>query len=61
MSYPQTPSLINSDKPIYECQRPCDPEHDCPHCDKYWQRMRDEGFWIDGQGWTAKGMKEMTK
>jgi hypothetical protein len=29
--------------------------------DEYWQRMRDEGFWKDGTGWTDKGMREMMK
>lgn len=27
----------------------------------YWHRMRDEGFWVDGKGWTDKMFKEMCK
>jgi hypothetical protein len=43
------------------CNKPCDPAVECEHCADYWQRMRDEGFWVDGKGWTDKGIREMCK
>jgi hypothetical protein len=43
------------------CSQPCAPWLGCPQCLDYWNRMRHEGYWIDGQGWTAKGMREMSK
>ena len=43
------------------CGKPCDVEHACSECVIYWQRMRDEGLWIDGSGWTDRGLKEMLK
>jgi len=43
------------------CGAPCDPARACDECAEYWQRMRHDGFWEDGSGWTDKGMKEMTK
>lgn len=33
---------------------PCPAEARCPRCHPYWQRMRDEGFWDDDEGWTEK-------
>jgi hypothetical protein len=44
-----------------ECNEPCHPDADCPICAEYWQRMRSEGYWENGKGWTKKGMKEMTR
>ena len=44
-----------------DCQKPCDPATSCPYCADYWERMRAEGYWIDGKGWTNKGMREMLK
>jgi len=53
------PRPIGDDAPICECQKPCHPETDCPHCADYWQQMRDDGMWVDGMGWTDKAIKEM--
>lgn len=44
-----------------QCQRPCDPNAHCPDCAPYWDRMRAEGFWMDGIGWTDAGLREMRK
>ena len=44
-----------------ECRRPCSPEVACEECSNYWDRMRAEGYWKDGSGWTDKGMQEMLK
>jgi hypothetical protein len=44
-----------------QCQKPCDPAVGCEECAEYWQRMQEEGYWVDGQGWTNKAMREMTK
>ncbi|MFW6172635.1 MAG: hypothetical protein ACOC5T_02720 [Elusimicrobiota bacterium] len=41
-----------------ECGQPCHPEDPCPKCEEYWDRMRREGLWIDGQGWTDKAVKD---
>lgn len=38
---------------------PCAPEETCSICAPYWDRMRTEGYWRDGSGWTAKGLREM--
>lgn len=43
------------------CKQPCDPVSGCDECAEYWDRMRAEGFWVDGSGWTDCGMKEMTR
>ena len=43
------------------CEQPCSPQSNCPDCVTYWNRMRAEGFWVDGTGWTSKGWKEITK
>lgn len=43
----------------------CDPyKFPCSVCAEYWDRMRDEGFWVDGKGWTDKareGVEQMNK
>ena len=44
-----------------ECQKPCLPDSDCEECAEYWDRMRTEGFWVDGQGWTDKAVQEWLK
>ena len=44
-----------------ECEAPCHPDTCCDECAGYWDRMRDEGFWTDDKGWTAKAIKEMGK
>lgn len=45
----------------HKCGCPCDPRDGCDECAEYWERMRDEGFWIDGKGWTNKAVWEWTK
>ena len=57
MSFDLPPDELDEE----DCGRPCDPEMQTGCCAAYWQRMRDDGFWIDRSGWTAKGMKEMMK
>lgn len=47
--------------PESSCGKPCEPSNACDECADYWHRMRSEGFWIGGQGWTNKAMKEMCK
>jgi len=44
-----------------DCQKPCPPDSPCEECDTYWKRMKREGFWKDGTGWTDKGIAEMMK
>ena len=44
-----------------ECLRPCPPDAACPECQDFWQRCRDNGLWVDGEGWTSKGVQEFTK
>lgn len=44
-----------------DCQRPCPPMEACDECAGYWERMRYEGYWKDGSGWTDKGWREITK
>ena len=50
-----------SDAMESECEKPCAPDVACEECVGYWERMRHEGYWNDGQGWTDKGMREMMK
>jgi len=47
----------NTEDEVNDCQSPCDPQRACSYCADYWQRMRDEGFWIDGKGWTQKAVQ----
>lgn len=44
-----------------DCGEPCDPKDPCDICAGYWQRMRQEGYWVDGKGWTEKGWREICK
>lgn len=44
-----------------ECQEPCDPAERRDCCAGYWQRMRDEGLWVDGKGWTDKGWRDIIR
>ena len=44
-----------------ECRKPCPPGDPCEDCEGYWHRMRAEGFWIDGKGWTEKAYREWMK
>jgi hypothetical protein len=44
-----------------ECQGPCPPDDPCPECEAYWTRMRKEGFWVDGRGWTDRAVREMVR
>ena len=39
----------------------CPPDEACAACQEYWDRMRAEGFWIDGHGWTEKARQEWNK
>lgn len=43
------------------CGHPCPPDAPCQECAGYWDRMREEGLWINGKGWTDKGFKEFLK
>lgn len=43
------------------CGKPCPPHDPCDECRDYWDRMKKEGFWIDGKGWTEKATREMSK
>ena len=44
-----------------QCGKPCKPQAACEECEGYWHRMRAEGYWVDGAGWTEKGWREFTK
>lgn len=44
-----------------QCSKPCSPDSACDECVEYWDRMRREGCWIDGEGWTDKAVKEWSK
>lgn len=35
-----------------KCALPCDANSPCDECSGYWTRMRNEGLWQDGVGWT---------
>jgi hypothetical protein len=50
-----------SEEDELDCRKPCDPNVGCGVCADYWARMRRQGFWKDGVGWTEAGMREMTK
>jgi hypothetical protein len=54
---------MTEEHPICEedCGKPCAPNSYCDECNAYWERMRREGYWQDAKGWTAKGMREMTR
>lgn len=39
------------------CDGPCAVDSGCEVCAEYWQRMRDEGLWIDGTGWTQRAFR----
>ena len=43
------------------CGNPCPPNNPCEECESYWDRMREEGFWVDGDGWTEKARTEWNK
>ena len=44
-----------------ECGKPCSPYAGCDECEAYWNRMRKNGFWVDGQGWTDLAIREAMK
>ena len=44
-----------------QCEGPCQPDDACEKCEAYWNRMRSEGLWIDGEGWTDKAITEALK
>lgn len=41
----------------------CEPNSDecCDECRAHWDRLRSEGLWIDGLGWTDKARREWNK
>ncbi len=43
------------------CSNPCDATEPCSVCEPYWDRMRSEGLWVDGRGWTDKALQEWKK
>lgn len=45
----------------FACGEPCHPDAGCEYCESYWQRMRDDGLWVDGVGWTDKAVKSWSK
>lgn len=52
----------NMDPEPYQEHAQCDPlENPCDECREYWNRMQDEGFWIDGVGWTDKAKREWNR
>lgn len=52
--------IEQADEDDDDCGRPCDPKLHTDCCAEYWQRMEAEGYW-DGQRWTEKGWREITK
>jgi hypothetical protein len=42
----------------HECGEPCPPDYACDGCAGYWQRMREEGLWKNGKGWTDKALSQ---
>lgn len=44
-----------------KCKKPCPPDDACLSCQRYWDHMREQGYWEDGVGWTDKALKECTK
>ena len=40
------------------CGNPCPPDDACENCQEFWDRMRAEGYWVDGEGWTEKARQE---
>lgn len=53
--------IFQAEEIIRTCQNPCPPEENCPACYGYWHQMRELGYWIDGEGWTEKALREMMK
>lgn len=51
---------MTDDELEIECGKPCHPDRNCEECAGYWQRMQQEGYWVNGQ-WTDRAMKEMLK
>lgn len=39
------------------CKLPCDANSPCEECSPYWTRMRTEGLWIDGVGWSESAIR----
>jgi hypothetical protein len=39
------------------CKLPCDANNACDECSPYWTRMRNEGLWIDGVGWSDNAIR----
>jgi len=62
MSKDKTPAdPVNADGSQSEeaCEQPCDPTGPCEECEEYWERMRAEGLWLDGIGWSDAAMRSM--
>lgn len=53
------PMDASSFQPHVECG-PTSP-FSCDECRAYWDRMRAEGLWVDGKGWTDKAKREWNK
>ncbi len=52
---------LPGEQEITHCKKPCPTQQPCLSCQAYWQKMREEGYWEDGRGWTNKALKEMQK
>lgn len=39
------------------CKLPCDADSPCNECSGYWARMRNEGLWVDGVGWSDSAIR----
>lgn len=42
-----------------QCGNPCDAASPCDACEAYWERMRSEGLWRDGIGWSDAAISSM--
>ena len=56
-----SPDHLATEEGQEECRKPCPPDDVCEECESYWHRMRVEGFWVDGEGWTEKAQREWMK
>ena len=61
LNNPRTEAEAETVDPVDSCQQPCHPNAGCPICADYWNVMRRKGLWVDGEGWTRKGLFEMMK
>lgn len=58
MSEPKVDESVNRNG---ACSKPYNPDNPCDKCQNYWDRMRAEGYWVDGEGWTEKAREEWNK